>query len=158
MSRKLTDGFTLLELLVVSALLLILAAVVLPRAGGALVELNLIAEARFAHAQAQSVRQHAIMRGRNIRVEYINSVPALIMVRDHQAGAALPEFPNRILPTGFALLPVTHSSKIVIFNSRGEATWIPSMTAPKRIVLRAPNGQERHLLFHNAGRIMLIKP
>ena len=146
MSRKLTNAFTLLELLVVIAVLLILAALVLPRANGALIEHRLIAEARLAHVQAQGVRQYSIMRSRDTRIEYINSVPARIRVRDHLSGVSLPEFAERILPTGFALWPVHDLSKMVIYNSRGEATWIPSGAPPNRIIIRAPNGQELSLI------------
>ena len=158
MRCRLTDGFTLVELLVVIALLLLLGGLAMPRVGGSLVEYRLISEARFAHAHAQAVRQYAIMRSRDTRIEYLNTAPARIWVRDHQSGAILPEFAERILPEGFALWPVGQTSKMVIYNSRGEASWIPSVSPPNRIIIRAPNGQERHLLFHRAGRIMLQKP
>lgn len=155
---KRTDGYTLIETLVVVLLLAIVAGLTVPRLGATWVELSLISEARYAHAQAQGVRQHAIMRSSSIRIEYINSVPARIIVLDHLSGVALPEFTERTLPMGFSLLPVSPMSKTVIYNSRGEATWLPDVAAPNTIILRSPNGQERRLLFHSAGRIMLVKP
>ncbi|MBS4054776.1 MAG: prepilin-type N-terminal cleavage/methylation domain-containing protein [Thermaerobacter sp.] len=158
MPRMQAGGFTLIEFLVVIALLGLIAGMAVPRVAATLLESSLVAEARYAHGQAQAVRQFAIVRGRDIRIEYINSVPARIRVIDHLSGSAVPEFDERVLPAGFSLLPLSPVSKSVTYNSRGEATWLPSVTAPNRIILRAPNGQERHLLFHSAGRIMLVKP
>jgi len=158
MSRMRAEGFTLVELLVVVALLSLVAGIAAPRLGALLHESSLSDEARFSYTLAQAVRQFAIMRGRDIRIEYINSVPARIRVIDHLSGRPVPEFSERVLPTGFSLLPTFTVSKSVTYNSRGEATWLPLIAAPYKIIIRAQNGQERHLLFHRAGRIMLVKP
>jgi len=153
---KQVGGFTLIELLVVVVLLVLVAAIAAPRLGATLLDLSLIAEARYAHSHAQAVRQFAIMRGSAVSIHYFSSAPARILVIDPQSGVAVSEFTERILPAGFRLEPVLHGSKVVTFNARGEATWHPS--AAQLIVIRAPHGQTRSLRFHSAGRIMFLNP
>jgi len=163
--RKLSPSseraFTLIETLVVVAILLIFVALAMPRVGNAWVELRLISEARHAHALAQATRQYAIMRGATAQISFANltNQPAAILVTDHSGTLPVPVFETHMLPIGFRFVYVGHQPKIVAFNSRGEADWpFTSSNAPYRVILRAPNGQERHLLFHRAGRIMLQKP
>ena len=73
MPRMQAGGFTLIEFLVVIALLGLIAGMAVPRVSATLLDLSLIAEARYAHSHAQAVRQFAIMRGSAVSIHYFSS-------------------------------------------------------------------------------------
>jgi len=136
----------------VLAIVLLIGAMILPRMSHLIVSYTLDSAARRYLIDAQAIRQRAVVTGRVLRIEYISSVPALIRVLD--GTTELTEF-SRTLPQGLTLEPLTHSTKWVQFDPRGEATW-ESGAPTYTIIIRASNNQRMELIFHRAGRIMLL--
>jgi len=154
-------GFTLIEVLAVTAVLLMVGSIGFSSMTSAWNEHLLIAQSRQAHSLVQAARAHAVMRSRSVRIEFVNAqAPATpyIAIFDPTSPDPIADFRPQHLPLGFQLLTVHATSKSVTYNSWGEASWLPSTGLTFRVIIRAPNGQERHLFFHRAGRIMLVKP
>ncbi|MBI2461976.1 MAG: GspH/FimT family pseudopilin [Candidatus Rokubacteria bacterium] len=115
-------GFTLLELLVVLAILVVSAALVLPSLGPGTATLRLRAEARSIVALLRQARQLAVSQRRPHTVA-IDSLGHAVVIRGDDAGSPV----SRLPLTGEVRLKAEEGEPSLTFTPRGtarETTWL----------------------------------
>lgn len=144
-------GFTAIELLAVVAVLSVLAVIVVPRASSLLTDQRLQTTLRQLLADAQSVRQQAIMRGETMRMDFIRVSGGPHQVRVYVESTELTE-QRRILP---ADITFQDSGMNFSFNYLGEPVAFGAPTGNKTVTVVAANGKKLYLVLSSAGRVRI---
>jgi prepilin-type N-terminal cleavage/methylation domain-containing protein len=150
MARAREGGFSLIELMIVVALIATLAAITVPAVTGALTRYALISASQQVVSTIRSARVQAVGKNRVARVRF--NFPA---VRQYQAvdsaGVALGS--AQTLPNGAVFGAVSGD---VEFNTSGRAAHVGGGAAPVTIVVS--NGtvaQNRTITISASGRVLL---
>ncbi|MDP3487213.1 MAG: GspH/FimT family protein [Bacillota bacterium] len=145
------NGFTLIEFIAVIGIMGILALVVAPRITDTLVNAELSSFTRQLAADAQLVRQQAILRGATLNMQFHNFTPPPHQVRVYDAGVELREY-RRILPGSVSF---QQSNVNFAFNYLGEPVAFGAPTPNKTITLVATNGKKMYLILNIVGRVRI---
>ncbi|KAF0197436.1 MAG: hypothetical protein FD169_418 [Bacillota bacterium] len=145
------NGFTLIEFIAVIGIMGILALVVAPRITDTLVTAELSSFMRQLAADAQLVRQQAILRGATLNMQFHHFDPPPHQLRVYRDGVELKEY-RRILPSSVRF---QQTNVNFAFNYLGEPVAFGAPTPNKTITLVATNGKKKHLVLNIAGRIRI---
>lgn len=140
-------GFTLVETLIVLALLLLGAMVLLPAAGAVFERARLVNPEETVAVILQQVRREAVLRGREVVLQF--DARAQRFVWDEEAGADLAADGPRV-EIGF--LRQSPGRAVLIGGQRVETSSLPAMRFfpdgtcdPVRLQLRVADGAPRFL-------------
>jgi len=150
--RSARAGFTVIELLAVVAILGVLALLAVPRVSSALVNAQLQSTVRLLASDAHFVRQLAIMRGANVRMDFLrpSGHPHQVRVFNEQ-GVEMPQS-RRVLPAGISFMTPDEN---FTFNYLGEPIAFGNPTANSTIWIQASNGSSMFLILSLGGRIRI---
>lgn len=147
----------MIEMLTVVGIIGIVALLAVPRVGSALQTAQLQATVRQLASDAHHVRQLAITRGANVRMEFLsltmhpNPTPVHQVRVYHEPSQEMTEY-RRVLPAGLSFgQPGTNFT----FNYLGEPVAFGSPTPNLTIWIRATNGRSMFLVLSRAGRIRI---
>lgn len=145
-------GFTAIELLAVVAILGVLALIAVPRVSSALINAQLQSTVRQLASDAHFVRQLAIMRGANTRMDFLrlSGHPHQVRVFNELAIEML-EY-RRVLPASISFMTPDEN---FAFNYLGEPIAFGNPTANSTIWIQASNGSSMYLILSLAGRIRI---
>jgi len=150
MARAREDGFSLIELMIVVALIATLAAITVPAVTGAMTRYALISASQQVVSTIRSARVQAVGKNRVARVRFNFPAAGQYQAVD-SAGVALGS--AQTLPNGAAFGAVSGD---VEFNTSGRATHVGGGAAPVTVVVS--NGtvaQNRTITISASGRVLL---
>ena len=147
------SGFTLMELMIVIAIIAILSAVVIPNFLGWLPERRLDAGAQEVLQGLQKSRSRAIMLNRNVIVVINAGTESFTAFVDEDASGGLDAgeqtIADRTMPAGVTLAPQLGGVATVVFNNRG----IPDTSGTIR--LQNNNGTVQDVQLYLSGHSVL---
>ena len=150
MTPKREAGFSLIELLVVVALVGILAGITVPAIAAGMTRYSLISASQQVVSTIRSARVQAVTRNRTIRVRFNSPVGGQYQVLD-SADAEVGE--AQMLPDGADFGDVSGD---VEFNSSGRASHVGGGPAPVTIVVsNGDEDQDRTITISASGRVEL---
>jgi len=146
------SGFTAIELIAVVSIIGVLALIAAPRVNDALITARLHSTVRLLAADAHHVRQLAIMRGANTRMDFLRIAGHPHQVRVfNELAVEMPEY-RRVMPAGLSFLAPDEN---FAFNYLGEPVAFGNPTPNSTITIQASNGQRLFLILSLAGRIRI---
>lgn len=144
------DGFSLIELMIVVALVAVLAGIAVPQLAGAMTRYALINASQQVVSTIRNARVQAVGKNRVARVRFNFPAAGQYQVLD-SADAALGSV--QILPNGAAFGVISGD---VEFNTSGRATHVGGGAAPVTIVMsNGTAAQNRTITISASGRVLL---
>jgi type IV fimbrial biogenesis protein FimT len=144
------NGFSLIELMIVVALVAVLAGVAVPQMAGAMTRYALINASQQVVSTVRNARVQAVGKNRVARVRFNSPAAGQYQVLD---SADAPLGSVQTLPNGAAFGVISGD---VEFNTSGRATHVGGGAAPVTIVVS--NGvaaQNRTITISASGRVQL---
>jgi type IV fimbrial biogenesis protein FimT len=129
-------GFSLIELIVVLAIVGLLAGIALPAWNRALSSFNLSSSARLVHSELHSLRIRSAAENISFSLAYAAGATGIDIERDGKALARKP------LPNGVSIAQAGN----IVFSPRGTAS-------PNRVRLASADGSCRQVVVSATGRI-----
>lgn len=145
-------GFTVIELLAVVGIMGVLALLAVPRVSDALINAELQSTVRQLASDAHHVRQLAIMRGANTRMDFLRLSGHPHQVRVfNELSQEMREY-RRVLP---ARITFVTADENFAFNYLGEPIAFGNPTPNSTIWIQASNGRSMYLILSITGRIRI---
>lgn len=150
MSPARENGFSLIELMIVVALVAVLAGIAVPQMAGAMTRYALINASQQVVGTIRNARVQAVGKNRVARVRFNFPAAGQYQVID-SAGVALGS--AQVLPNGVAFDAISGD---VEFNTSGRATHVGGAAAPVTIVMsNGTAAQNRTITVSASGRVLL---
>jgi prepilin-type N-terminal cleavage/methylation domain-containing protein len=133
-------GFSVIELLIVLAIVGILAGIALPAWNRFLPQLHLSSSARLVHSELQSIRIRSVAENASFRLAYATGATNIEIQRDGKTWSIKP------LADGVSII----KTGSVTFSPRGTASG-------NRVRLMGRDGSCRHVVVSQTGRVRSCK-